>query len=115
MATLDLYARSLITTSPLQTPRLIFQVLTPDLTSQFFVAYFSQGGRRLTLINPPGHIDLSIGAMLKDVLRSKISADYVVDENIRVIEVRKKAGGFAGMPNLFRLINHSEPLSVFRS
>lgn len=77
-------------------PRLIFQVLAPDLTSQFFVAYFSQGGRRLTLINPPGHIDLSIGAMLKDVLRSRISADYVVDENIRVIEVRKKAGGFTG-------------------
>lgn len=61
-----------------------------DYTSEFFLAYFSQGGRRLTLINPPAHIDISIGAQLKVVLPRRIGIDEVVQDNLRVVEVKRR-------------------------
>ncbi|RDB28702.1 hypothetical protein Hypma_015538 [Hypsizygus marmoreus] len=75
-------------------PRLIFEVTPEDRTSQFFLAYFSQGGRRLTLIKPPEIIDDTLGSQLKAVLPRKITED-LVDDDLRVIEVKKR-GGFGG-------------------
>lgn len=61
-----------------------------DFASGFFLAYFSQGGRRLTLINPPATIDISLGAHLKAVLPRKIASDEATEENLRVIEVKRR-------------------------
>jgi len=72
------------------TPRLIFQMTQPDPSTEFFIAYFSQDGRRFTLVNPPNHIELSIGARLRSVLPNKILSDNVVEEYTRVIEIKRK-------------------------
>jgi hypothetical protein len=80
----------------LQPPRLIFVVSQMDESSHFFLGYFSRNGRRVTLINPPPHIDVTIGAQLKAVLPRKIGSDRVVDDTMRVIEL--KGAGFGGRP-----------------
>ena len=75
---------------PFQTPRLIFQMTQPDPNIEFFIAFFSQDGRRFTLVNPPNHIELSIGARLRSVLPNKILSDNVVEDYTRVIEIKRK-------------------------
>jgi len=66
-------------------------VTQPNERIVFFIAYFSQEGRRLTLIDPPNHIDISIGARLKSIFPRKIQSDDVVEENTRVIEIKRKS------------------------
>lgn len=63
----------------------------PNERITFFIAYFSQEGRRLTLIDPPTHIDISIGAHLKSLFPRKIQSDDVVGESTRVIEIKRKS------------------------
>jgi hypothetical protein len=75
-------------------------VTSQDYTSEFFLAYFSQRGRRLTLINPPAHIDISIGAQLKAVLPRKIGTDEVVQDNLRVVEVKKRSSLGSFVPQM---------------
>lgn len=75
---------------PFQTPRLIFQMTQPDPNTEFFIAYFSQDGRRFTLVNPPNHIELSLGARLRSALPNKILSDNAVEEYTRVIEIKRK-------------------------
>ncbi|KAF8807390.1 hypothetical protein BYT27DRAFT_7189478 [Phlegmacium glaucopus] len=72
------------------TPRLIFQMTQPDPNTEFFIAYFSHDGRRFTLVNPPNHIELSMGARLRSALPNKILSDNAVEEYTRVIEVKRK-------------------------
>ncbi|KAG6911974.1 hypothetical protein DXG01_000222 [Tephrocybe rancida] len=74
------------------TPRLVFEVTSEDRTSQFFLAYLSRGGRRLTLIKPPIIVDETLGPQLKGVLPRRITEDAVGDDT-RVIEVKKLGGG----------------------
>ncbi|KAH9486947.1 hypothetical protein JR316_0001013 [Psilocybe cubensis] len=71
------------------TPRLIFQVTKPA-NAVFFIAFFSQDGRKITLIDPPNPVDLSIGAQLRSALPTSHVSDNVVEENTRVLEVRRK-------------------------
>ncbi|KAF5317837.1 hypothetical protein D9611_014735 [Ephemerocybe angulata] len=71
-------------------PRLIFGVEIPDNTSLFFLAFFNSSGSRFTLVNPPSHIDLSLGAQLKAALPRKIVTDHVEQSNLRIIEVKRK-------------------------
>lgn len=59
-----------------------------DITSQFFLAYFSQGGRRLTLIKPPLVIDHTLGTQLKAVLPRKVDED--AEGDLRTFEIKKK-------------------------
>lgn len=70
----------------------MFCVESPDPESHFFLAFFSSSGRRFTLVNPPSHIDLSLGAQLKASLPRKITTDHVEQSNLRVIEVKRKIG-----------------------
>ncbi|KAF8974047.1 hypothetical protein BDZ97DRAFT_1648230 [Flammula alnicola] len=72
------------------TPRLIFQVTQPDSRAQFFLAYFSQDGRRFTLIEPPNDLDISISARLRSAFPHKILSDNAVEEYTRAFEVRRK-------------------------
>jgi hypothetical protein len=62
----------------------------PDPHSEFFIAYFSQDGRRFTLVNPPNHIELSMGARLRSAHPNKILSDNAVDDYTRVIEIKRK-------------------------
>ncbi|KAF9478530.1 hypothetical protein BDN70DRAFT_859951 [Pholiota conissans] len=73
-----------------QTPRLIFQVTQPDPRAHFFIAYFDHDGTRFTLIDPPNHIDMSIGARLRSALPPKSFYDKPMEEYARVIELKKK-------------------------
>lgn len=72
-------------------PRLVFEVTPEDRTSQFFLAYFSQGGKRLTLIKPPTIVDDTLGNQLKAQLPRKIAEESVGD-GLRVIEIKKAPG-----------------------
>lgn len=74
----------------MQSPRLLFQVTQPNERMVFFIAFFSHDGRRLTLVDPPNHIDISIGARLKSLFPRKIKSDDVIEESTRVIEMRRK-------------------------
>lgn len=74
------------------TPRLVFQVSATDRACQFFMAYFTSSGRRLTLVNPPSNVDVSIGAYLKTALPRKISTEHVEQSNLTIIEVKRKVG-----------------------
>ncbi|KAF9568403.1 hypothetical protein CPC08DRAFT_403980 [Agrocybe pediades] len=71
-------------------PRLLFQVTSPH-EAEFFVVYFSQEGRKITLIDPPGRIELSTGAHLRAVLPNSYISEEVFGENNRIIEVKRKA------------------------
>ncbi|KAG6813804.1 hypothetical protein H0H92_007216 [Tricholoma furcatifolium] len=83
------------------TPRLVFEVTSEDRTSQFFIAYLSRGGRRLTLIKPPTIVDETLGHQLKAVLPRKINEE-AVGKDLRILEVKKTdTGGFEAEPQFF--------------
>ena len=73
----------------LQSPRFLFQVTKPDV-SEFFVAFFSQEKKRLTLVNLPQSLELTLGARLRSQFERKISSVEVADESFRVFEIRRK-------------------------
>jgi hypothetical protein len=76
-------------------PRLVFEVAAPE-PRDFFIAYFSSGGRKFTLVNPPNHVDLALAAHLKKALGRKLATEHVEGSNLRIIEVKKKPGGLNG-------------------
>jgi len=73
---------------------LIFEVTSADITSQFFLAYFSQGGRRLTLIKPPALVDETLGHQLKAVLPRRVDEDVI--DGRRTFEVKKRPSPMNG-------------------
>ncbi|KAK2461927.1 hypothetical protein APHAL10511_006390 [Amanita phalloides] len=73
-----------------QFPRLVFEATATDPNSEFFLAYFSKSGRQFNLVNPPSHIDLALGAYLKQALPHRIARDEIEEDNIRAIELKKK-------------------------
>ncbi|KAG5647973.1 hypothetical protein DXG03_007007 [Asterophora parasitica] len=73
------------------TPRLVFEVKSHDPISQFFLAYFSHGGRRLHLIKPPTVVDDTLGSQLKAYLPRRITEESV-SRDVRIIEVKKQSG-----------------------
>jgi hypothetical protein len=79
----------------------------PDPNTEFFIAYFSQDGRRFTLVNPPTHIELSIGARLRSVLPNKILSDNVVEDYTRVIEIKRKQNSNGQLYKFYGLVLHS--------
>jgi hypothetical protein len=64
-------------------------VTKPD-DAEFFVAFFSQEKKRLTLVNLPQSIELSLGARLRSLFERKVSSVEVHDESFRVFEIRRK-------------------------
>ncbi|PFH54462.1 hypothetical protein AMATHDRAFT_42 [Amanita thiersii Skay4041] len=81
-------------------PRLVFQATSPDSESVFFLGYFSKGGRRFTMINPPPEVDLAVGAELKRVFVHQIARMDIEEENNRVIELKAKSNRWAPLPQL---------------
>ena len=68
----------------------MFEATATDPDSEFFLAFFSKGGRQFNLINPPSHIDVSLGVHLKQALPHRIARDEIEEDNIRAIEIKKK-------------------------
>ncbi|KAF5385193.1 hypothetical protein D9615_001511 [Tricholomella constricta] len=91
-------------------PRLVFEVTSQDRTSEFFLAYFSQGGRRLHLIKPPTIVDDTLGSQLKAYLPRKIT-EGPLDENMRIIEVVKHGPGVPEVEPQFFLMHVLKVLS----
>jgi hypothetical protein len=71
----------------------VFCVESPDPESHFFLAYFSSSGRRFTLVNPPSHIEFSLGAHLNAALPHKIKTGQAEHSNLKVLEVKRKLSG----------------------
>jgi len=80
----------------------VFEATATDPDSEFFLAFFSKGGRQFNLINPPSHIDLSLGAYLKQALPHRIARDEIEEDNIRAIELKKK--GYSGWSTGTKLV-----------
>ena len=81
----------------------------PDPNTEFFIAYFSHDGRRLTLVNPPNHIELSMGARLRSALPNKVLSDNAVEEYTRVIEIKRKPNSNGQLYRFYELTLHSLP------
>jgi len=72
--------------------RLIFEVTSADIISHFFLAYFSEGGRRFTLVKPPNVVDETLGHQLKAVLPRKVTEEVI--EKRRTFVIKKRSNGF---------------------
>ncbi|KAJ7492634.1 hypothetical protein FB451DRAFT_541720 [Mycena latifolia] len=81
-------------------PRLIFQITNTDRASSFFLAYFSRGGRRISLINPPPHIATTFGPKLRAFLPNQVE---VMEERggLVIVETKREIGGVGVKPSHF--------------
>jgi len=61
-----------------------------DTSSQFFLAYFSKTGRRVTLIRPPAAVNAGLGPFLRERFKDQLGSDETISDT-RVIEVRPAA------------------------
>jgi hypothetical protein len=59
------------------------------------------------MVNPPTHIELSIGARLRSVLPNKILSDNAVEEYTRVIEIKRKPNSNGQLYKFYGLTLHS--------
>ncbi|KAG6842224.1 hypothetical protein C0991_000194 [Blastosporella zonata] len=85
-------------------PRLVFEVTSEDRSSQFFLAYLSRGGKRLTLIKPPIIVDETLGPQLKAVLPRRINEE-AAGEHSRILEVKKLGSGASEVEPQFFLMH----------
>ncbi|KAJ7783771.1 hypothetical protein DFH07DRAFT_948776 [Mycena maculata] len=92
---------SFITTTKCTTmqPRLIFQITPADTSSTFFLAYFSRGGRRVSLITPPHHIAVAFGPQLRALLPNQI--EVTEDKGMVLVETRREMGASGVKPSHF--------------
>ncbi|KAJ7125593.1 hypothetical protein C8R43DRAFT_710498 [Mycena crocata] len=72
-------------------PRLLFQITNSDRESSFFLAYFSRGGRRVTLINPPHHIAVAFGPKLRAFLPNQV--EVIEEKDLLMVETKRQIGG----------------------
>jgi len=80
-------------------PRLIFQITNADPSSTFFLAYFSRGGRRVSLIKPPYSIAVAFGPKLKALLSNR--AEVSQDKGMINVEIKRDVGGTGVQPSHF--------------
>ncbi|EGN95769.1 hypothetical protein SERLA73DRAFT_59930, partial [Serpula lacrymans var. lacrymans S7.3] len=80
-------------TSGYPAPQLVFQEVGPDDSADFFVAYFSRSGHRLTLIKPPRHIGETIGLRLRSAWPYKFAAHHVSEDEVYTVELKRNSLG----------------------
>lgn len=87
-----------------QYPQLIFRDMTEDVASDFFVAYVSRSGHRMTLVRPPRRLGEQLGPRLRAAWPYKIAAQSATEEEIYSIELKRNAfGGCVHLHNCPRL------------
>ncbi|KAI6008203.1 hypothetical protein F5J12DRAFT_67413 [Pisolithus orientalis] len=74
-------------------PQLVFKDAQKDEDSDFFVAYLSRSGRKITLVRPPHRIGDQLGSRLRSVWPYKIASDRASEEEIYTIELKRNAIG----------------------
>jgi len=74
-------------------PQLIFRDMTEDVASDFFVAYMSRSGHRMTLVRPPRRLGEQLGPRLRAAWPYKIAAQSATEEEIYSIELKRNAFG----------------------
>lgn len=90
-----------------QYPQLIFRDTAEDTESDFFVAYMSRLGHKLTLVRPPRRVGEQLGPRLRNAWPFKIAAQSATESEIYSIELKRNAFGGIVHPNNSRLeISH---------
>ncbi|KAL4070921.1 hypothetical protein J3A83DRAFT_4093689 [Scleroderma citrinum] len=74
-------------------PQLIFKDVKHDEDCDFFVAYLSRSGHKITLIRPPRRIGEQLGSRLRNVWPYKIASDAASEEEIYTVELKRNAMG----------------------
>lgn len=74
-------------------PQLVFKDTQNDEDSDFFVAYLSHSGRKITLIRPPRRIGDQLGSRLRSAWPYKIASDKASEEEIYTVELKRNAIG----------------------
>ncbi|KAG8219799.1 hypothetical protein J3R82DRAFT_772 [Butyriboletus roseoflavus] len=81
-------------------PQLIFRDMAEDSdSSDFFVAYMSRSGHKMTLVRPPRRVGEQLGPRLRSAWPFKIAAQSASEEEIYSIELKRNAFGGRVHPN----------------
>ncbi|KIJ68469.1 hypothetical protein HYDPIDRAFT_82441 [Hydnomerulius pinastri MD-312] len=74
-------------------PQLVFRDVASDEDSDFFVAYLSRSGHKLTLVRPPRRVGEQLGPRLRSAWPYKIAASSASEEEIYSVELKRNAFG----------------------
>ncbi|KAI9572980.1 hypothetical protein HD554DRAFT_2014825 [Boletus coccyginus] len=74
-------------------PQLIFRDMTEDVESDFFVAYMSRSGHKMSLVRPPRRVGDQLGPRLRTAWPFKIAAQSASEEDIYSVELKRNAFG----------------------
>jgi len=74
-------------------PQLIFRDMAEDVESDFFVAYMSRSGHKMTLVRPPRRVGEQLGPRLRIAWPFKIAAQSATEGEIYSIELKRNAFG----------------------
>ncbi|KAI6162172.1 hypothetical protein EDD17DRAFT_1580335 [Pisolithus thermaeus] len=73
----------------------------------FFVAYLSHSGRKITLIRPPRRIGDQLGSRLRSAWPYKIASDRASEEEIYTVELKRNAIGARNDINRDVFVSHT--------
>ncbi|KAI6047651.1 hypothetical protein EDC04DRAFT_9046 [Pisolithus marmoratus] len=90
-----------------QYPRLVFKDAQNDEDLDFFVAYLSRSGRKITLVRPPRRIGDQLGSRLRNAWPYKIASDRTTEEEIYTVELKRNAIGANNIINRDVFVSHS--------
>jgi len=93
-------------------PYLVFRDVGPDDHADFFVAYFSRSGHRMTLVKPPRSIGEQIGPKLRASWPFKIAADRASEDEIYTVELKRNS---LGAPEFDKNVFAAHALQVINS
>ncbi|KAF8560341.1 hypothetical protein OG21DRAFT_1480166 [Imleria badia] len=74
-------------------PQLIFRDMAEDVDSDFFVAYMSRSGHKMTLVRPPRRVGEQLGPRLRTAWPFKIAAQSATEGEIYSVELKRNAFG----------------------
>lgn len=81
--------------------------MAEDADSDFFVAYMSRSGHKMTLVRPPRRVGEQLGPRLRSAWPFKIAAQSASEEEIYSVELKRNAfGGRVHPNNRFLEISH---------
>ncbi|KAF8140275.1 hypothetical protein EV363DRAFT_338338 [Boletus edulis] len=93
-------------------PQLVFRDMPEDEDSDFFVAYMSRSGHKMTLVRPPRRVGEQLGPRLRTAWPFKIAAQSATEEEIYSVELKRNT---FGAPELDRDVFASHALREISS